>query len=116
MEKIKVSKLREYYGNEFSDRVLLLDVNESKESLTEKISVFTQYKGTSYIDFIDNATSNEDVVKSYQLLEMDLDKEDVRLVDLHDVYGESSSMFNVSLSDAVNAIYEGICFYKNNTK
>lgn len=116
-EKIKVSTLEKYYGDEFNSHVLLLDINESKESLLEKVSDFTQHKGTSYIDFIDEETSKENVVKSYQLLEMNLKKgDDVRLFDVHDMYGETSSLSNVSLLDAVNAVYDGVRFYKNTAK
>lgn len=106
---LKVSAIKKYYGNDFDSHVLLLDINESKESLLKKVSDFTSHKGTSYIDFIDNKASKDNIVKSYQLLEMNVRKSnDVRLFDIHDMYGETSALFNINLLDVIDFIYNNI--------
>lgn len=110
-----IQELRAYYGTkEFESMELVLDINESfnesLEALEDKISEFTLHKGTSYVEFIDSSKSIDNVVVSYQLLEMNM-KEDLN-IRLFDVYGSNDcDLRNISLRTIAEKMHEDIKQY-----
>ena len=113
---ISVSDIKKYYGDRLDQTVLLLDINESTEKISEKISKFIKDKWSAYIDFIDYTISDDQVVRSYQVLKIKPNiKTKAITCDLHDIYNKmlETKVSNINASEIIDLIHKGIELYKN---